>query len=188
MPLIRDFLQTGRLGEIQLGLRPDQVIGILGAPDDQSVKKRPVHILRYGAVQFSFVAVPDTKDSRLASVAIYFDDADRPIPPPLSPTDWLPTGNTTEQQFRQFLDQVEIHVHSSVQGEQEYLILDSGASIVFVEGKLHSVHFKRRDKKPQRKQMTVSLPEEAVERLQHRAHEQGLSVQALIERMIEAGV
>lgn len=188
MPLMRDFLQTGHLGEIQLGLRPDQVIAILGDPEDQSVKKRPVQILRYGAVQFSFVAIPDTEDSRMASVAIYFDDTDRLIPPPLSPTDWLPTGNTTEQQFRQFLEQTGMQVHSSVQGEQAYLIIASGASVVFAEGKLHSIHFKRVDKKPQRKQMTVSLPQEAVERLQHRAHEEGVSVQALIERMIEAGV
>jgi ribosomal protein S3AE len=80
-----------------------------------------------------------------------------------------------------------IEAHSDVQGQEEYLILSSGASVVFTEGRLHSIHFKRKDKKAQRKQMTVSLPEEAVEKLQHRAQEEGLSVQALIERMIQAG-
>jgi hypothetical protein len=187
MPSMREFLQSGRLGEVQLGLRRDRVMDILGAPEDQTARRRPLQLLRYGAVEFGFIPVPETTDSRLVSTALYFHDPDRLIPPPLRPTDWLPTHATSAQQFRQFLNEAGIEANCSIQGQEAYLILSSGASVVFAEGKLHSIHFKRKDKKPQRKQMTVSLPEEAGERLQHRAHEEGISVQAIIERMIEAG-
>lgn len=187
MPSMSDFLRTGRLGDIQLGLRPDQVISILGDPDGRTAKRRPVELLRYGAVEFGFVPVPDTADSRLVSIAIYFSDPSRLIPPPLRPTDWMPTNATDKQQFCQFLNEVGIEVQSRAEGQQEYLTLFSGASVVFSEGRLHSIHFKRKDKKPPRKQMTVSLPDEALERLQHRAQEEGVSVQLLIERMILAG-
>src|SRR2546421_210173 len=131
MPSMRQFLQTGRLGEIQLGLRPEQVIGILGAPEDQTAKRRPLRLLRYGAVEFGFLLIPQTTDSRLVSTAIYFNDLDRVIPPSLRPTDWLPTNSTNELEFHQFLNEAGIEVHSSVHGQQEYIILVSGASIVF---------------------------------------------------------
>jgi|SRR5579884_711217 len=187
MTSMREFLQTGRLGEVQPGLGPQQVTERLGPPEDQSVKRRPVQLFRYGAVEFAFMVVPGTADSRMVAVAIYFQDPDRAIPPPLRPTDWVPTGATTEQEFREFLEKSAIEAHASSEGEQAYLTLDSGASIVFTEGRLHSIHFRRREKKAHRKQMTVSLSEDTVKILQHRARDEGVSVHDLIERMIRAG-
>lgn len=187
MPLMREFLESGRLGEVQPGLRPEQVIALLGEPEDRTPRKRPLQILRYGAVEFAFMPVPQTTDSRLVSTSIYFYDPHRPIPPALCPTDWLPTHATSGQQFRQFLEDSGMQVHSRVEGQQESLILSSGASVAFKDAGLHSIHFNRKDKKPQRKQMTVSLPEDAVDRLRRRAREEGVSVHDLIERMISAG-
>jgi hypothetical protein len=184
---MRDFLQRGHLGQVQLGLRPEQVIAILGDPDARTAKRRPLQLLRYGAVEFGFIPVPGTTDSRMVSVAVYFSDPDRRIPQLLRPDDWLPTSTPSQQDFREFLERTGIDAHFSAQGEQEYLTLDSGARVVFSEGRLHSIHFQRKDRNSQRRQMTVSLPEELVERLQHRAQEEGVAVQELIEQMIKAG-
>lgn len=185
--LMREFLECGRLGEVRLGVRPEQVIAILGDPEDRSAKRRPVQLLRYGAVEFAFAPVPHTTDSRMVAVAIYFNDPDRTIPAPLCPTDWNPLCTTTEYEFRRFLDESGVSDYSSIHAEQDHLVLDSGASIVFADGRFHSLHFKRRDQQNTRKQLSFSLPQEAVEKLQHRAREEGVSIPDLIERMIRTG-
>jgi hypothetical protein len=186
MPTIREFLTSGQLGEVRLGLRPEQVTRILGEPDDHSVRRRPISLLRFGAVEFAFKHIPDTADSRLVSIAVHFDRADRNIPALVRPTDWLPTSETTEQEFRGFLEASCIQLHSIIAGDDECLILLSGASAAFRDKKLQSIHFRGGEKKNDRKQMTVSLPEETVERLRQRAKDERVSVHDLIERMIKA--
>jgi hypothetical protein len=186
MPTIREFLTHGRLGDLQLGLRPEQVARILGDPDDRSVRPRPITLLRFGAAELAFKNIPGTSDSRLVSISLSFDRADRDIPMVLRPTDWLPTGETTEQEFQRFLETSGIPPHSRIAGDQECLILLSGASAAFRDGKLHSIHLRGGEKKNERKQMTVSLPEETVARLKQRAKEERVSVHDLIERMIKA--
>lgn len=187
MSSMREFLTSGRLGDVQLGLRPEQVFEILGAANDHSARRRPVQVLRYGAVEFAFKPVPGTGDARLVSTAIHFHDPGREVPPALRPGDWLPSNETTADEFRRRLDEAGLAAHRDARGGQETLALDSGASAVFDVGKLHSLHFHRRDTKPDRKQVTVSLPEDAVQRLKHRAREEGVSVHDLLERMIKAG-
>jgi hypothetical protein len=131
--------------------------------------------------------VPGSTDCRLVSIAIHFDRPDRGLPPGLRPGDWEPTNQTTADQFRRFATEAGLTVRSSVQGEQSYLVLSSGASAVFVDERLHSIHYKRANKKPDRRQMTVSLPDETVELLQRRAREENVSVHDLIDRLIKAG-
>ena|SRR6185437_13509931 len=110
-------------------------------------------------------------------------------PSPIS-DDWItkPTGETTESEFCCFLDATAIQVHSKSRGEEEEcLTLNTGASAVFVQGKLHSIHFKRIENKNARKQTSVSLPKETVQMLKQRAQAERISVPVLIERLIQAG-
>ena len=188
MVTMREFLTSGRLGAVQLGLRPEQVTQLLGQPDDRSARSRPVLLLRYGSVELAFMPVPDTADSTLASVAVHFAHPDRDVPPALRPTDWVPTHDTDEDQLRRFLQQAGIEAHSRADGEQSHLILQTGATATFRDGKLHSLHYRRGEQKAERKQMTVSLPTETVDRLRRRAERERASVRDLIERVIEAGV
>ena len=188
MATMCEFLTSGRLGTVQLGLRPEQVTQILGEPDDRSARSRPVLLLRYGSVELAFKPVPDSADSRLASVAVHFADPDRDVPPALRPTDWVPTHDTDEGELARFLQQESIQAHSRVDGEQSHLILATGASAAFRDGKLHSLHYRRGEQKVERQQVTVSLPTETVERLRRRAERERASVRHLIERVIEAGV
>ncbi len=186
MASMRDFLMAGHLGKVQLGLRPEQVIGFLGEPEDRSVQRRPVYLLQYGAMEFAFKPVPASKDSRLVSIAMHFQGPKLDIPSSLRPSDWEPTCETTEREFRTFAESAGIDVHSTVQGEMKHLVLSSGASAAFSDERLHSIHFKRSEKKTNRRQMTVSLPEETVELLRERARKERVSIHDLIERMIKA--
>ena len=83
MALFRELLTEGKLGDARLGMRPEIVEQSLGTPDDRSVKSRPVAILKFGSVELAFKHIPDTNDSRLVSIAVYFHDRKRTLPPGL---------------------------------------------------------------------------------------------------------
>lgn len=184
MALFRELLSEGKLGEVRLGMRPETVEQYLGAPDDRSVKSRPVEILKFGSIELAFKQVPDTDDSRLVSIAIYFFDPERKLPPTIMFEDWMPTSETTEAQFREFLGSTAMQAQFRVDGENKNLVLPSGSSIVFVDDQLHSVHFRRADKGMPRRQMSVSLPESTLTQLRDRAKREKVSLQELIEKVL----
>jgi hypothetical protein len=185
MASMLEFLTSGRLGEVQLGAGLEKLTDILGEPDDRSVRRRPISILRYGAVEFAFQPIGGSGDSTLASIAVYFDRPDRGIHGVLRPTDWLPTRDTSQEEFSSFLVSSGIRAESTAGGHEESLILFPGGSAAFSEGRLHSIHVRASEKR--RKQMTVSLPHDTVEMLRKRAKEEHVSVHDLVERMIRAG-
>jgi hypothetical protein len=184
MARFRELLSEGKIGDVRIGMRPETVEQYLGAPDDRSVKKRPVEILKFGSIELAFKHIPDTNDSRLIAIAIYFSIPKRSLPPSVVFEDWTPTADTTEADFRDFLNSAGMRIHSNVDGENKYLVLDSGASIVFVDEHLHSVHFRRADKAAIRRQMSVSLPESTLTQLRARAEREKVSLQELIEKVL----
>ncbi|HYE19049.1 MAG TPA: ribbon-helix-helix protein, CopG family [Tepidisphaeraceae bacterium] len=188
MATLNEFLSAGRLGPVQLGLRPEQVVALLGDADDRSARRRPVTVLRYGAVELTFTPIPDTDDSRLSGISVKFAVPGLEIPVALRPNDWLPDGRTSPDEVRRYLEGQGITGVEALRGDDgdETLTLSTGAAIVFADGSLFGMHFRRRDKRPDRKQLTVALPEETVEELRRRARAEHTSVQALLERMIKA--
>jgi hypothetical protein len=188
MATFRDFLTSGTIGAVKLGMRPEMVEQFWGAPDDRSVQRRPTEILRYGSIELVFKTVPDTDDSRLVAAAIYFGRPSQPLPDAARFEDWLPTDGTSEDEFRTFVDSAGLQVHSKVDGEYTHLVLDTGASAVFDDGRLHSVRHRRADKSSRRKQMAVSLPESTINELRARAEREHISVQELIERVLSTTV
>jgi hypothetical protein len=184
MATMREFLSTGKLGEIRLGMTPEQVAAALGPADAHSPRRRPVYLVKYGAVELAFK--PMGEPLTLASIAVHFGASEREIPAALRPADWVPTGGTSVDEFRRFVAETGIAMHADVWEEQETLLLDTGATAVFVHGRLHSIHFKGTSKKPERRQMTVSLPEQVVQQLRERAQEQHVSIHELVENLIKA--
>jgi len=184
MAKFREFVSEGKIGDVQLGMVPETVEKYLGPADDRSVKKRPVEILMFGSIELAFKLIPETNDSRLIAIAIYSSIPERSLPPSVRFEDWTPTGDTTEADIRNVLSSVGLRIHSKVDGENKNLVLDSGASIVFVDDRLHSVHFRRADKVPPRRQMSVSLPENTLTRLRARAERENISLKALIEKVL----
>src|SRR5690349_8652434 len=104
MAKLREVLSEGKLGEIRIGALPETVERHLGPPDDRSVKRRPVEILKFGSIELAFKHVPGTNDSRLIAIAIYFFNPKRNLPASVAFEDWTPTPETTEAEFRSFLD------------------------------------------------------------------------------------
>jgi hypothetical protein len=98
--------------------------------------------------------------------------------------DWTPTDQTTETDLCKFLDSSGIQSHLKVDGETKYLEIDSGASVVFDDGCLHSIHFHQADKLPARRQMSVSLPEATLSQLRARAEREKVSLKDLIEKVL----
>lgn len=181
MPLFIDFLTSGRLGAVQLGVLPERVSTLLGPADDESLRQKPVYVMRYGAVDFTFAQVPDTTDFRLAGTAIRFA-SQRPLPEVLRPSDWFPTDQTTEAEFRAYLAQANLPVEYSVDGEQATLILGTGATITFMDDLLYSVHFNRRDK---RADNNLSLSDETFQLLRAQALREHISVSEVVERALK---
>ncbi|HEY0007347.1 MAG TPA: hypothetical protein VGB55_01375 [Tepidisphaeraceae bacterium] len=186
MASFREFLIEGKLGSVQLGMTPESVEREWGTAQDRSVKRRPVEILKFGAIELTFKQVPDTDDTRLVAASLYFYDERRRFPEHITFLDWLPNANTTETEFSSFLAKASLSVHSRVDGEYAHLVVDTGASATFVGGQLHSVHYRRVDKRPSRRQMSVSLPERTVEQLRARALREKISISELVEKVLSA--
>ncbi len=186
MPSFQEFLTRGTIGGVQLGMLPEVIERTFGPAEDRSVQRHPTETFKYGCVELTFKDVPQTTDKRLVGVAIYFDRADGRLPHGTRFDDWMPEATTTEAEFRQFLENASLEVHSHVDGQYRSLILDTGARIVFDERRLHSVHYRRVDKAPPRRQMSVSLPEGTLTRLHEQARREQISVQQLVERMLSA--
>lgn len=184
MATMQEFLTSGRLGDIMLGIATNRAQQILGPPEDRSVRRTPVEILRYGALELTFRREPTAADSNLVAMALYFWDAGRSLPAPVLPTDWIPQHNTLEQELVNFLAEIESTPQSVVTRDNDrYFALPSGVKVVFGDGELHSFHFSRAVAE-KRKQISVALPLETVKVLRQRARQQKISVQEVIEMLV----
>ena len=187
MPLLRQFLATGRLGDVEPGMSLDRLREVLGPPDDDSVTRRPVYLLRYGAVQLGFVPVPTGDAFRMATAAIYFTQPGRDMPPPLRFTDWQPTAEATEADVRQFAAEGGLHPEPHADWRGSNVMFASGATATFDDGRLHSLHFRNPERADDREQVTVALPAATVRRLRRAAKDQNLTPADLLDRLINAG-
>lgn len=140
--------------------------------------------MRYGSLELVFKATPDPEEARLVAAAIHFGRTNQHLPEGARFDDWSPTDATTEAEFRSFVGAAGLRMHSKVEGEYTYLILDAGASAVFDDGLLHSVRYRRADPSPRRRQMSVSLPESTLSQLRARADSENISLQELIQRVL----
>ena len=184
MAILREFLSSGTIGPVKLGMLPQSVEQFWGPPDDRSVQRHPIEILRYGSLELVFKTDPERDDARLVSVAIYFAKTHQQLPRGATFEDFTPNAETTENELRSFVASAGLHMHSKVEGQYNHLVLDSGASVVFDQDRLHSMRYRRVEKSPRRKQMSVSLPENTLSQLRARAENEHISLQALIERVL----
>jgi hypothetical protein len=188
MAKLQDFLLNGQIGDIRVGMLPGDVERRWGPAQDRTVQRRPIEILKYGSIELAFGKVPGTADSRLVSAAIYFFNPQRTLPPNVIFEDWSPSGETFEREFREYLASIKVDVHSKGDDENTYLELESGASVVFVEGRLHSIHYHRRDRREVRRQVSVSMPEVTLNQLRDRARRENVPLNELIERVLSKNI
>jgi hypothetical protein len=176
MATLEQFLRTGDLGGITLGMTPDAVAGVLGPPEDRSVKRNPL-TWKYGALQLSFFREPGETSDTLALIAVYFHTPADVPPAPIRFTDWSSDGETTPLAFAQFLRSAHLlPADEGVDDGADRIVLPSGAHISFDEGKLHSIQFARRAPKDPRKQLSVTVPVGVWEQVRQEARRRNQSV------------
>jgi len=187
MATLDEFLATGRLGEIATGVSAESVRGILGEPDDVSVKKHP-EIWKYGALQL--VCIRDVQDLEpyLESISLYFHNPTDRIPPALALTGWLPTHQTDIREFRDHLSDMGLQVQSNNEcSPSDYLVLTSNVRATFSDGRLYNLFYaQKRDLKT--KQLTVTIPLEDLNLLRQEAARRRLSMSALCSQWIRERV
>lgn len=183
MATLERYLQTGELGSLRCGMSVDEVRAILGAPEDVSVRNRPL-ILKYGAIQLTFHAESGDAVPKLTHIAIYFSDSLGSIPEVLQPTDWAPTGSTTREEFVDFLNQHNITVEPRTAADGDHLKVASGAQIIFDEGRLHSIQFSFTRSTGAKRQVSVTIPQGAWDRVRDEAQKSRRSVADLCSEWI----
>ena len=118
---------------------------VLGPPDGRSTGKNP-RILKYGGLQLTVSSSRERRTDRVTSIGLYFQPVEEELPEAIRPEDWFPTGSTSEQGFRVYLDRIAYPPHSTVSGESNRdLVLSSGARVTFTESLLHAIQFRLKD-------------------------------------------
>ena len=178
MPSFDDFLRTGQIGRLAMGMSKDAVRDLLGEPRDTSVRKHP-EIWKYGQVELAFFRTSDGSSPVLTSIMYHFDD---PTPPPigLEMTGWVPTCRTTYEGFSAHLDEAGIAFRTiGASLPQESLVLDSTLRVTFSEGRLSSVSSTAKAVAAERKQLSITIPQDDWRALDREAKSRGLSASAL---------
>jgi hypothetical protein len=177
-----EFLRTGQIGPLAVGMTRDAVRDLVGDPDDTSISKSP-EIWKYGPIEVSYYRTPDGSEPFLASILYHFDGTS-PTPPPLSPSGWRPTHETSVEDFRAHLKEIEIPVVGGVDsGPNQHLVLGSSLRVTFEDGRLASVGYTAK-REPEFKQLSLSLRKEDFDQIQREAKTRGISASALCSRWI----
>jgi hypothetical protein len=146
MAALEEFLRTGRLGPLILGLSPNEIMAELGDPDAVSRKSNPL-LLKYGCVQLTFWKPKEAKQS-LREITIDFEHVLEALPPPLEFSDWRITDPPTERRFRDFLYRIEyLPIHRSEGVTWRELVFPSGVTARLKDEMLVSIRLVERENK-----------------------------------------
>ncbi len=187
MPMFDEFLRSGQIGQISVGMNQEAVRELWGPPQDTSIRKHP-EIWKYGPVELSFYRSPENSSPLLVSIIYHFSQPNAELPHLLSDSSWLPTSETSFEEFRGHLADSRIPVLGGVaSGLHQHLVLESSSRVTFEEGKLSSVGFSAK-KESKIKQVSISVPQEDFEAIRREAKILGLSANALCSRLISEHV
>jgi hypothetical protein len=141
---LEDFLKTGRLGNVVLGMTPFSAEGLLGDPAEESKKKNPL-VLGYGGLQLIFWRPPETSVSALNQIVIKYRPKPTPLPDPVNLADWAPSETPSVDEFRDFLKRIQYAPVQSTGGFFDgQIMLPSGVLAIYSDGKLERIQIERR--------------------------------------------
>jgi hypothetical protein len=129
----REFLKTGRLGELTIGSPKSQVLKILGEPEDRTNARQKPQIWKYGNLQIAFL-----KDS-VVLIGIYFSEYETSLPESLRIEEDIPSYKTHLNEFKQYLLREGISFEQNAEliaDNQVCILLESGIQIFFTEDML----------------------------------------------------
>jgi hypothetical protein len=183
MPSLVEFLKTGQLEKLHCEMSKDEVRELLGEPEAVSPQGNP-QIWKYGSLELTFYRSSEAESPWLVSIVIHFHSHTINLPGFEGLAGWWPTGETTFEEFRDFLVHSAIRVDGGVaSGPHQHLVLASGVRVTFDEGRLYSVGYTLR-REPELKQITISIPRRDLKAIQQEAAASGVSVSKLCSRWI----
>src|SRR5690349_11154714 len=102
MATLEQFLRTGQLGPLALGMTTADVTAVLGEPQQVSRKSNPL-LVKYGGLQLTFSRQRADRVFRMNQLGIYFQPEPEPLPASVRPEDIPPGVAPSEREFRAFL-------------------------------------------------------------------------------------
>jgi hypothetical protein len=145
MATLAQFLRTGSLGPIVLGMNPIEVFEHIGDPEEESQKKNPL-TLKYGSLQLVFWR--HGSKPQLRDIALNFLPKFERLPSPVALKDFHPRDQPTEEYFRNFIREsgyLPVHLTKHPSGEQ--MVFLSGVIVDFSDGLLNSIRIAQKEKK-----------------------------------------
>jgi hypothetical protein len=184
---VDEFLETSRLGQLVEGRTTHEVRDLLGEPEGVSGRGWP-QLWKYGSIQLGFHRTTRDEIPFLTSIALYFRVPDEAPPEALKFSGWYPAIGCSYDEFRAHLDEVGIRVYGGVaSGPRKHLIVGPGVRITFDEDVLDSIqHTAKRE--PDRKQLLISVPREALDSIRLEARARGISPSSLCSNWVEERV
>ncbi len=147
MATLEEFMRTGHLGPVILGMQPNDVIAAIGEPDGVSRKSNPL-LMMYGCVQLTFWKSAKDAKSELREIAIDFQRCSEPLPTSLHFTDWKSTDSPTEKELRDLVHEIGyLPVHQSEGANGKELVFASGVTARFRDEVLVSMRLTERENK-----------------------------------------
>jgi hypothetical protein len=145
MATLAQFLKTGSLGPVVLGMNPIEVVEQIGDPEQESRKKNPL-TLKYGSLQLVFWR--HGSKSQLRDITLNFLPEFERLPSLVALKDFHPRGQPTEGYFRNFIREsryLPVHLTEHESGRQ--MVFLSGVVVDFADGLLNSIRITQKETK-----------------------------------------
>ena len=135
---LKEFLNTGQLDDLRVGMPPEQVVQLLGDPDMLGGTSRKYHrhsIYKYGSLELHFA-----RELPFSCVGIYieypFDGSPIRLPPSFEVEDWDLTRACSRVDVERYLKSNRISYENARQTglTQELIIRPGGVRLHFDEG------------------------------------------------------
>lgn len=136
MNTLEEFFRTGRLGPITLGIGPQEVMNVLGDPDDVSRKSNPLQ-LRYGCVLLLFWKSSSHTALQLTEILISYQQEFRPFPDALALADWDIKRAPSKQDLESYLVKIHLEPAMIIDGlHSKRLLFPSGVTVLLDDRQL----------------------------------------------------
>ena len=136
--MIKEFLQSGNLGALRLGLTRNDVRGLLSDPPDYSEND---DIWKYGSLQLTF------SENSLSFIGLYFEDGVLHLPSTLVQAGKLTLMETSVESLERLLtgNGIEFTVDKDLtfDDQKTLRLASSQVRVTFSEGQLHSIQLSR---------------------------------------------
>lgn len=149
MTTLKEFLDTGHLGPLALGITPRDAIGLLGTADYRSEKANPLELL-YGGLRLVFLRThgPAEQGRQLREIAVSYLPSVKPLPEPVRFSDFTPRRTPTRIEFDAYLRRIGVQPLNTT-ADSRYAFL-SGVTASFKEMHLDAIRLseRQRDERP----------------------------------------